>query len=406
MGRPITPGPAALEDVSGEVAITGVGESAMSAASGRTAEELAFEAIDAALADAGLSPHQVDGLMVTGGMAGQITPELFRAHYRTSGDIWFSQAGGAFAQAATAAYETALSFRNGRCETVLNVFGVNWASQMRDGTGGPATYHREEQMKANAELVFGFIPQPVYFATIARRHMAEYGTLPEHLGEVAVALRAHANGHPGAVMREKPLTMERYLSRQPFVDPLRVEDCCLISDGAGAFVMQPCAQAADAPKLAAIVRGIGYGGALEGTYFAQEPEFLSTPQRFAAPGAFRMAGVSPHDVDVAAIYDHFTIATIMQIEDMGFCAKGEGGAFVSAGRLRFDRSRTQGGLPLNTHGGMLSHAYTMGISHVVELVRQLRDEAANQVRDVEVAVYGGYSGSDAGVMILTKADRP
>ena len=403
--RSITPGPTEMEDIAGCVAIVGVGESEMSAASGRGSKDMSFAAIDAALADAALAPTDVDGIMVAGGLAGQITADDFRAHYGTSQEIWFSPDGGAFAQVATAPYDAWAAMRAGKARTIISVLGIDWASQSKAGTGGPADYHREHAIKADGEAVFGFIPQPVYFAHIARRHMEEFGTLPEHLGAIAVSSRRHANSHPGAVMRNKPLTLERYLAREPFIDPLRVEDCCLISDGAAAFIMVDAARAADFPKRAAIVAGVGYGGAQERTCFAQEPDFTATPQRFAAPGAFAMAGIAPGDVDVLTLYDPFTITALMQIEDMGFCAKGEGGGFVAGGRLMFDHSSARGGLPFNTHGGLLSHAYTLGASHVVELVRQLRGEAANQVVDARIGVHGGYSGSDAGCLILRRDER-
>ena len=283
--------------------------------------------------------------------------------------------------------------------------GRTGPSQSKAGSGGPSSYHRDHAIKASGETPFGFIPQPVYYAQIARRHMIDFGTQPRQFGAIAVTSRRHANGHPGAVMRDKTLSLERYLEREPFADPLRLEDCCLISDGAAAFVMVAAERAPDFPKLAAIVEGVGYGGAIERTYFAMEPDFTSTPQRFAAPGAFAMAGLAPIDVDVVTAYDPFTVTALMQIEDMGFCRKGEGGEFVEGDRLAFDRGRKAGGLPFNTHGGMLSHAYTLGASHVVELVRQLRGEAANQVVDARIGVYGGYSGSDAGCLILSRAGR-
>ena len=385
------------------MAIVGVGESQLSAASGRSAEAMAFAAIDAALADAGVGPADVDGLMVSAGLPGQLTSQQFRDHYGTTREIWFSGQGGGFAWAATAPYEAALAFRRGQASVVVNVLGTAWASEQKAGTGGPADYHREEAMKANAEMVFGFIPQPVYFAAIARRHMIEYGTTEAQLGAIAVTLRRHANGHPGAVMRDKPLTLDQYLARRPFIEPLRMEDCCLISDGAAAFVMVPSDRAGNHPRPAALVEGVGFAGAERGTYFALEPDFLSTPQRFSAPAAYAMAGVAPSQVDVLGVYDPFTISALVQIEDMGFCAKGEGGRFVEGDRLAYDRPRARGGLPFNTNGGMLSHAYLLGTSHVVELVHQLRGEAANQVPDARIAVYGGYSGSSAGTLVLKRA---
>lgn len=396
------PGPARLEDIRGKVAIVGVGESEHSAASGRLLDDMIFAAIDAALDDAGLSPEQVDGLMFSGQSQGQMTVARFRAHYGLTHEIWESGAGGAYSFAATAPHAAWEAMASGKASVILNVHGTDWASQNKADAGGPATAHLAEAIKANAEVPFGFIPQPVYFAHVARRHFELYGTVPEQLGAIAVACRRHANGHPGAVMRHKTLTLDQYLAREPFIDPLRIEDCCLISDGACAYVMTAAEQARDFAKPPVIVEGVGYAGAIEGIHFAMEPEFVSTPHRMSAPGAFAMAGLSPADVDVLAVYDPFTIVALMAIEDLGFCPKGEAGRFVEGDRLAFDRGRAKGGLPFNTHGGMLSHSYLLGINHVVELVRQLRGEAANQVREAEVAVYGGFSGVDAGTLVLRR----
>jgi acetyl-CoA acetyltransferase len=147
------------------------------------------------------------------------------------------------------------------------------------------------------------------------------------------------------------------------------------------------------------VAGVGKGVSWDGYDWSQQRAFLSTPQEFAAPGAFAMADLGPSDVDALAVYDPFTILALIQIEDMGFCAKGEGGPFISGKRLHHDG----GLLPCNTHGGLLSHAYVLGIAHVVELVKQLRGVAAAQVPGCQVAAYGGYTGGDAATLILTGA---
>lgn len=396
------PGPAKLESIRGKVAIVGVGESEHSAASGRALDDMLYAAIDAALADAGLSLAEVDGLMFSGQSAGQMTVARLRGHYGLTHDIWESGAGGAFSFAATAPYAAWEAMASGKASVVVNVHGTDWASQNKADAGGPAAAHLAEAIKANTEVPFGFIPQPVYFAHVARRHFERYGTKPEQLGAIAVACRRHANGHPGAVMRDKTLTLDQYLARDPFIDPLRIEDCCLISDGACAYVMTAADRARDFAKRPVIVDGVGYAGAIEGIHFAMEPEFASTPHRMSVPGAFAMAGLAPADVDVLAVYDPFTIVALMAIEDLGFCPKGEAGRFVEGDRLMFDRGRAKGGLPFNTHGGMLSHSYLLGINHVVELVRQLRGEAANQVCDAEVAVYGGFSGVDAGTLVMRR----
>jgi acetyl-CoA acetyltransferase len=163
--------------------------------------------------------------------------------------------------------------------------------------------------------------------------------------------------------------------------------------------MTSVARARDLRKPLVQVAGVGVGNSRTGTYWAQQGDFTATPQVFAAPGGFRMAGLRPADADVLACYDPFTIVSLMQIEDMGFCPKGEGGRFVEGTTLHFDGGR----LPYNTHGGMLSHAYVLGIAHVVEIVRQVRGEAAAQVPNARVGVYGGYTGPQASTLVLTRS---
>ena len=183
------------------------------------------------------------------------------------------------------------------------------------------------------------------------------------------------------------------------VDPLRMEDCCLISDGGAAYVMTTPERARDLRAPVVEVAAVGEGFSASGVFWSQQGDFTATPQVFSAPGAFARAGVTPADVDVLTLYDPFTIVALMQIEDMGFCKKGEGGPFVEGSRLHHDG----GGLAYNTHGGLLSHAYVLGIAHVVEVVRQLRHEAACQVPDAEVGVYGGYTGHMASTLVLRRA---
>jgi acetyl-CoA acetyltransferase len=392
-----------FEDVGGEVAIVGVGESPYSGPSGRDAKEMALEAIAVAVADAGLKPADIDGLMMTNNIADQVGVEDFHRHFGTSHPVWVSAEGGAMVWAATCVAPAARALRERRARHVVNVFAVDWASRRAAGTGTPGDWHAGEPMKAMFELPFGWYPQPVYMATQACRHMHDYGTTPAQLGELAVAFRRHANGHPGAVMRSKTLSLEDYLARPMLSDPLRVEDCCLISDGAAAFVMTTPERARDLRHRPVIAEGVGQGVIGTDPYISQQAHLTATPQTFAAPWAFAMADLRPADIDVIALYDCFSITALMMIEDLGFCPKGEGGRFVEGGRLNFDRPRRQGGLPCNTHGGLMSHAYVLGIAHVVELVRQLRGEAANQVEDAELALYAGFTAAEAATLILRRA---
>ena len=387
-----------FENVGGEVAVVGVGEADQSRASGRSAQEIAAQAVERAIADAGLEPEEIDGLMYSGGMPPQFDEAAFHAHFGTRHSMFVSGQGGGMAWAGTAPYIAARAIREGKARHVLNVFSVAWATQRGSMLGGPGQFHAAEPFKGNLEIPFGWFPQPVYFATIARRHMYEFGTTQEQLGSIAVACRRHANLTPGAVMHRKPLSLEEYLSRPMLVDPLRVEDCCLISDGGAAFIMSSFERARDLQQPPIEVAGVGEAYSGTGTYWSQQSAFTSTPQVYSAPPAFAMAGLEPKDVDVLTLYDPFTIVALMQIEDMGFCKKGEGGPFVEGQTLHFDG----GGLPYNTHGGLLSHAYVLGIAHVVELVRQLRGQAAAQVAGARVGVYGGYTGHMASTLILRR----
>jgi acetyl-CoA acetyltransferase len=231
-----------------------------------------------------------------------------------------------------------------------------------------------------------------------RRHMLEYGTTEEQFAAIALACRRHANLHPGAVMHEKKMTREDYLASPMLADPLRMFDSCLISDGGAAYVTTSVDRARDLPQPPVVVAGVGEGNAASGGHWSQQRDFTSTPQVFSAPPAFRMAGLTPADVDVLTVYDPFTVVSLMQIEDMGFCAKGAAGEFVEGDALHHDGGK----LPFNTHGGLLSHAYVLGIAHVVEVVKQLRGTAPAQVPGAEVGVYGGYTGGMASTLILTK----
>lgn len=388
-----------LDDITGQVAIVGVGESEHSRASGRTPTEIAATAVEAALADAGLTPEDVDGVMLGPGVPDQLDAAAFHAHFGTRHDLWESKAGGGMRWAATAPVAAAEALTRGEASVIVNSFAVAWATQRGSMTGGPGQTHAEERFKGNLEVPFGWFPQPVYFATIARRHMHRYGTTEAQLGAIAVACREHANATPAAVMHGRPLSLEDYLASPYLAEPFRKEDCCLISDGGAAYVMTTPERAHDLDRPSVDVAGIGLGRSHAGTHWAQQGDFTSTPQVFAGPAAFAMAGIEPGDVDVATAYDPFTIVSLMQIEDLGFCPKGDGGAFAEAGELRVDG----GSLPYNPHGGMLSHAYVLGIAHVVEVVRQLRGEAANQVDGAEIGIYGGYTGPEAATLVLRRS---
>ena len=387
-----------FDDINGEVAIVGIGETAYTKASGRTARDIGAEAAARAIEDAGLKPEDIDGLTCSGAFA-DFDVAAFHEHFGTTHEMWSSPWGGGMAWAATAPVPRGegdpRAARPSTCSTCSRWRGRRSAASM---TGGPGEVHATQSLKQNLEVPFGWFPQPVYFATIMRRHMLEFGTTEAQFGAVAVACRRHANLNPDAVMHGRPMTIDDYLAAPYLADPLRLFDSCLISDGGAAYVTTSVERAMDLPQPPAIVRGVAEGLSDSGTHWSQQRDFTSTPQVFSRRPAFAMAGVTPGDVDVLTVYDPFTVVSLMQIEDMGFCPKGEAGRFVEGDTLFHDAGK----LPFNTHGGLLSHAYVLGIAHVVEFVKQLRGTAAAQVPDCEVAVYGGYTGAHASTLVLTR----
>jgi acetyl-CoA acetyltransferase len=288
----------------------------------------------------------------------------------------------------------ALAIRAGIATSVISYYGADFGSS----AGGPYAFPVALDTKAAIEMPAGWYGQPLYFAAMAQRYRHLYGLSPEQQAEVAIAARAHAVRTPGA-MRRTPLTPADYLASPMVADPLRALDCSLISDGATAFVMTSLERARSLARPPAVVAGIGVGSVPEtqASYFTQHPDYPSTPAALSAPRAFREAGLQPADVDVAEIYDCFTISTLLQLEECGFCGRGEGAAFVEGGR-----TGPGGALPVNTHGGLLSHSYMVGAHHVVEAVRQLRGErGVGQVPSAEVALVAGLGVPDHATLLLT-----
>lgn len=227
------------------------------------------------------------------------------------------------------------------------------------------------------------------FAMLAKRHMHLYGTTREHFAEVAISTRANAVPRPSA-LRRTPLSRDEYFDARMIADPLCLFDFTLETDGAVAVVVTSAERARDLPHPPVYVMGSTHGGSgAWGSAIAwlnmPDDIFASSGHRSVAADLYAKAGVGPGDIDVAEMYDHFTPMVLMQIEDYGFCPRGEGGPFVADGNIRFPT----GTLPVNTHGGNLSEAYILGMTHVTEAVEQLRGTATNQVSGAEVALVTG-----------------
>ena len=246
------------------------------------------------------------------------------------------------------------------------------------------------------ERTYGNTVAGQHFAHAARRHMHEFGTTSEQLGAIALAMRGHAQLNPKAVMHGKPMTLDDYLASPMLADPYRFFDCCLETDGAAAVVVTSAERARDLATSPVRILAAASGQPYPADEITNRRDIFRTGLTIAAPEAFGKAGVTPADVDFAMIYDCFTFEVLQQLEEVGFCKRGEGGPFVEGGRIELG-----GELPVNTHGGLLSEAHVLGMSHIVEAVRQLRGGLGErQVEGADLGVVTGWGDFGDGSLAL------
>jgi acetyl-CoA acetyltransferase len=361
----------------GRTAIAGLATYGLGEAPGESAIELAAQASRLALADAGIRLDAVDGLFIClpndflGGLSFAeylgLRP-LFTDNNRTGGSAFMSHV-------ATAA----LALEAGAIDVALIAYGSN----QRSGGGKLSTPAKHNDYDAPYRPLFPISS----YALAAGRHMHEYGTTREQMAEVAVAARGWANTNPEAFAKGA-LSVDDVLASRMISSPISARDCCLVTDGAAAIVMTRTdrALAASRPPVAVL-------GAAAATWYhaiAQAPDVTTTAAVESGARAYAMAGITAADVDVVQLYDAFTINVILFLEDLGFCPKGEGGRFVSGGRIG-----PGGVLPVNTNGGGLSccHPGMYGLFAIVEAARQLRGEAANPIPGAEIGLAHGNGGT-------------
>lgn len=379
--------------------VTGIGETAYLRGATASAFELQVEASLKAIADAGLKPADIDGVIPIGIVSG--TADDFIENFGIT-DLRFSAVvphGGASPVMALQAAAAAIA--GGVCRHVLITFGRNISAAAAGSNKAGARIHNMPQFHYVTEFEhpLGASAPAQLYAPMARRHMELYGTTVAHFGEVAVACREHALLNGNAVMK-KPITLEDHRNSRMIADPFRLLDCSLESDGGAAVIVSSPEAAADTPHRRVFISGVAAGHPDSPGSITQRADMTSLGIGKAAPRAFAMAGVTPADIDVAEIYDCFTYAVIRQLEDMGFCKKGEGGPFVTGGRLKLG-----GALPTNTHGGLLSQAHVWGLNHIVELVRQLRHDAGRaQVHGAELGVVTGYGDLGDGALAIMRRE--
>jgi acetyl-CoA acetyltransferase len=388
-------------NLSGAAAIVGIGTTAY----GRRGEfadrshvDLVAEALDRALEDSGLERREIDGFssyLAEKNDPSLLAPALGIPRVRYAGLVLGGGGGGCCAAVGNAAAAVA----TGQADVVLVYKALTQPPAARLGAAYAGSYSGDA--RADFHRPFGLISPGQMCAMIFRRHMHLYGTTTEHLAEVAVAARAHAARNPMALKRE-PLSIADHQASRMISEPFRLLDYCQENDGAAVVLVTSVARARSLRQRPARILAAAHGGdARWGQALtlqcAADDVYASGGHRPLARQLYEAAGIGPADVDVAEIYDHFTGMVILQLEDYGFCERGEGGRFVANGGLCWPDGR----LPVNTHGGHLSEVYLLGMTHVIEGVRQIRGTATAQVTDAEIAlVTAGSSNLPSSALLL------
>ncbi|MEE9286018.1 MAG: acetyl-CoA acetyltransferase [Dehalococcoidia bacterium] len=366
-----------------KAAIVGAYEYPLRRASGTSEFQIQAECARKALEEAGLSMKDVDGFMSPAGFASMYMAEYLGLTPRL---LDTTQVGGSSYLLHISRAAAAIAAN--QCEVVLITYGSTALSSARAiGTGGFGA-RSVAAWPDSFEAPYGPILAGLY-ATVASRHMHDYGTTSEQLAAIAVTTRRHANMNPNALYRDL-VTVEDVLNSRMIAWPLHLLDCCVISDGGGAIVVTSPERARDVRTKPVWVLGAGESYAhLSGG----KRDFTTVAAAQSVPEAFGMAGVAHQDIDLLMVYDSFTITVLTTLESLGFCKKGEGGSFVEGGRLAID-----GELPMNTDGGGLSsnHPGMRGIFLIIEATRQLRGDfqgTARQVKDCKIALCHGTGGN-------------
>ena len=369
----------------GKVAIVGAADTEVGVLPGRTPMELCVDAALAALEDAGLEKSAVDGLVTCNAMA---QPMLYHAEamaeYLQIFPRYCISVGAGGGTTFSILHHAASAIVTGMADTVV----IAMADSMRSGlTRDQAMLAQSSTGHPQFEQPYG-PTVPAYYALIAQAHMATYGTTSEQFAGIAVGARAWANLNPAAQMQER-ISVEDVLSSRLIADPLHLLDCSLVSDGGSAIIMTSAERARDFPHRPVYLLGAGEGHSHE--HISQARDLTTSAARESGAAAYAMAGLGPADMNIVQLYDCFTPTVLVELEDLGFCAKGEGGSFVDSGAIM-----PGGSLPVNTHGGLLSHSHPGNpgsMFALTESVWQLRGDAGKrQVAGAETALVHAQGG--------------
>jgi acetyl-CoA acetyltransferase len=375
-----------------KTAIVGIGQTKFAKSLEGSEKRLGCEAILAALADAGIDPGEVDAFA---SYTMEETDEVEIAKNIGAGDVsFFSQVGYGGGAGCGAVGLLAMAIATGQARV-----GVAWRSRKRGS--GPRPWSKPGTLPTPAQWTkpFGLLRPVDEIAMLTRRAMHEYGWTRDHLANVAVACRKHANNNPDAIMHAKKLTREDYMAGRWISEPLCLFDNCLETDGALACVVVGADRAADTPNTAAYIHAFAQGIPQQHhtmtNYWASDP--LGAPARACAEALWRNSELTPDDVKVAQIYDAFTPLIPLSLDGYGFCKGGEGGPFTDDGAIELG-----GRLPVNTSGGGLSEAYVHGFNLIVEGVRQMRGTSVNQVPGADTCLVTSGEGVPTSALLLRR----
>lgn len=374
------------------VAIAGVGETEFVRASPLSTFEMSVAASRAAIADAGLRPRDIDGIVTCGSDHYDEVAFALGIEERP-----FAAANAVVAGTATvggAIQLAQMAIEAGVARHVLVYYAIKCSKP-----GGPRQFHLSEPLKVDLEMPVGFFGQPSYFAVVANRYAYEYGLSEEELAAVPISIRRWAELTPSAQKRA-PLDMDSYRATEMIARPLRAADCCLMTDGAGAYIVTSVERARELAKPPAVVAGFGIGTnpLPMSTVFTQNASLLDLPARASAEKAYAMAGVTAADVDLAQVYDCFSPSVILQTEMLGLCETGQGGRFFADGH-----AAPGGRTPVNTSGGHLAGGYVPGINLLIEGVRQIRGERGEaQVADAKLCAVAGLGSNSHATTLLAR----
>ncbi|MCZ7530088.1 MAG: transporter [Acidimicrobiia bacterium] len=386
--------------MTGQACIVGIGETdyCRRPGSGMSQLGIQLQASVRAIDEAGLKPSAIDGIMPFPNLG---RAEEFAANLGCENLRFAATVGMGGAAPVASLQDAAAAVMSGTASYVLLPAGWNGysGSRARQTVTDDTASIPGGAIARDYYLPYGFTAPPQWYSVIARRHMEEFGTKSEQLGLIAVAMREHAQRNPRAVMRGRRITLDDYMDSRMLADPYRVLDCCLETDGAAAVVVTSAERARDLPTKPVTIVSAARGQPYPADEITNRDDLFKTGLTIAAPEAFGKAGITPDDVDFAMIYDCFTFEVLQQLEEAGFCERGEGGAFVEDARIELG-----GELPVNTHGGLLAEAHVLGMSHIVEAVRQLRGEAEErQVESAETGIVTGWGDfGDGSIAVLAR----